>query len=442
MTFSFTHRISIATVAALLSVVLNAQLVSGPMPGFTDLRETHIWFQFAGNQTETIVYWPEANPRQKKSIQLVPDCTYGCVATAVISGLEPATTYRYHLRRDAKSQWTFTTQTLWQYRTDPPPFRMAMGSCAYFNEEPYDRPGKPYGGDYQIYTSIAAKKPDLMLWLGDNVYFREVDWNSRAGMVHRYSHGRATPEVRQLLPVCSHYAIWDDHDFGPNDATGTFIHKETALDVFRKFWPNPATGIPQVNRGEGTTSRFSWNDIDVFLLDNRYHRTAPGLVDESPTILGEEQIEWLIRSLKESSAPFKLVAVGGQFLNTAVVFENYATVPEERQRILDLIDRNAITGVLFLTGDRHCTELSRLTLPGGAVVHDLTCSPLSSSAYDNTKEDNQLRVPGTLIAQRNFATIDFSGPRKERVALISVFDNQGKLLWEHKLETPPRVGRK
>lgn len=417
---------------------LQAQLISGPMPGTIDLREARIWFQFAGNKTETVVYWPESFPKQKKTITLIPDCSFGCTATAVLSGLEPATTYRYHLSKNPKKQWTFTTQTLWQYRSDPPPFRLALGSCAYINEPAYDRPGTPYGGEYEIYSSIAAAKPDLMLWLGDYVYFREVDSNTQSGMIHRYTHTRTNPEMRQLLPVCAHYAIWDDHDYGPNDATGTFVHKRTALNVFRKFWVNPTDGIPQVNNGESVTTMFNWNDVDFFLLDNRYMRVAPGVDGIKPSLLGEEQVDWLIRSLKESSAPFKIVAVGGQFLNTVAKFENHATVPDERSRILDLIDRNGITGVIFLTGDRHCTELSKLTLPGGADVYDLTCSPLTSSAYDNTKEENALRVPGTLAARRNFATIDFSGARKSRRAEITVYDVKGNILWNYSIETPAK----
>jgi alkaline phosphatase D len=287
-----------------------AQLVSGPMPGAVDLREARIWFQFAGEEGDELIYWPESDAAAKKSVPLKPDCAFGCTVTAVLSSLEPATAYRYHLKRNPRQQWSFRTQTLWQHRTDPPDFRLAMGSCAYINEEPYDRPGKPYGGEYEIYTSIAAAKPDVMLWLGDNVYFREVDWNTRSGMIHRYSHARRTPEISQLLPVCSHYAIWDDHDFGPNDATGSFALKDEAEAVFGKFWANPTSGVPQVEDGRGITTTFNWNDVEFFLLDNRYHRVPCDINGVESTILGDEQINWLIQELRGSYAPFKLVATG------------------------------------------------------------------------------------------------------------------------------------
>ena len=61
-----------------------------------------------------------------------------------------------------------------------------MGLCVYVNEAPYDRAGPEYGGDYGIFASIDAQRPDFMLWMGDNVYLRPADWNTRTGIYHRY----------------------------------------------------------------------------------------------------------------------------------------------------------------------------------------------------------------------------------------------------------------
>ena len=62
------------------------------------------------------------------------------------------------------------------------------------------------------------------------------------------------------------------------------------------------------------------------------------------------------------------MAIGGQFLTTAAdAYENYAIFAEERQRIIDRIAAEGITGVVFISGDHHFTELSELQLPGGNV---------------------------------------------------------------------------
>jgi alkaline phosphatase D len=129
-----------------------------------------------------------------------------------------------------------------------------------------------------------------------------------------------------------------------------------------------------------------------------------------------------------------MVALGGQFLNDVAKHENMANYPE-RQEIIDRIEEEHIHGVIFLTGDRHCTDMSRLELEGGAVIHDLTVSPLTSSAYDNSKENNTLRIEGTTTPQRNFAELNFSGPRKDRSCEIVIKDNEGVELWSKVLKS-------
>ncbi|MCC6599124.1 MAG: alkaline phosphatase D family protein [Crocinitomicaceae bacterium] len=414
--------------AGCLNLCGQYKLLSGPMLGHIDMREASVWVQASSSQPVILTYWPEKNMKDLKKIELKPDSLFGNTATFYLTDLEPATTYKYIVGSNT-IPYSLTTQALWQYRTDPPPFKVALGSCVFINEEQYDRPGNPYGGDYQIFSSILATKPDLMLWGGDNVYLREVDFNSRSGIIHRYSDMRDTPELKNLLSSCANYAIWDDHDFGPNDGNGSYIHKDWTLDAFKHFWANPSYGLPGEEEGEGITTQFSWSDIDFFLLDNRYYRVAPNVNGQGCTFLGKKQIDWLIQSLKFSKAPFKLVVMGGQFLNTYAGYETYATCPTERQTILDLIESNNIKGVVFITGDRHFTELSKLALDTGVDIYDLTVSPLTSSPYTSSKEENTLRVDRTMVTQRNFATLGFSGKKGERTMTISVYNSEGDMVW-------------
>ena len=94
---------------------------------------------------------------------------------------------------------------MWQYRFDPPAFTLAVGSCVFINEPQYDRPGRPYGGNYEIFESLADSKPDAMLWLGDNAYFREVDFYSLSGMATPLQSpapsARVAALVGQLSPL-------------------------------------------------------------------------------------------------------------------------------------------------------------------------------------------------------------------------------------------------
>jgi alkaline phosphatase D len=432
-------------IALIAQITLAAQakyLQSGPMVGYADMKEVLLWAQTKERATVQFEYWPLDTPKNiYKTRKIKTHAKDGFTAKLVANQVEPGTKYGYQLRINNKKvalpyATTFATQTLWQWRTDPPAFTVAAGSCAYVNETPYDRPGKPYGSEYGIFQSIADKKPDMMLWLGDNMYLREADWATRTGILHRYTHTRSLPEMQPLLASTPNYATWDDHDFGPNDADRTWVHKQTSLAVFKAFWGNPTYGI----EGEpSVATAFKFNDVDFILLDNRYHRT-PNYCKTCPdkTQLGGTQLQWFLESLVASTAPFKIVALGGQFLTSSENSETYTHhYKEERAAILKFIEENDIKNVVFLDGDRHFTELSKMTNAKGNVIYDMTTSSLTAGAYADgpTKDPNTFRVEGTGVGVHNFATLHFSGPRKERVLEIKVFDTTGKELWTQRIDS-------
>jgi alkaline phosphatase D len=355
------------------------------------------------------------------------------VAKLVADRVEPGRRYSYALFIDGVEverpySLRFQTQSLWQWRTDPPDFRFATASCFYVNDPPYDRPGEPYGGGFEILQSIVDKNPDAMLWLGDNVYLREPDWYTRTGILYRYTHTRSFPGLQPLLGSVHQYATWDDHDYGPDNSDWTFREKRTSLEVFNLFWGNPEAGKPEL---DGIATSFEWGDVEFFLVDDRWYRTPEHRRTPGRRLLGPKQLEWLVDALTASRATFKIVAVGSQVLSPVAKWEAYATFPEERAELLRRIRENEISGVLFVTGDVHFTVLTRLDRPGTYPLYDLTISPLTAgvSNVDPETYENYLAVPGTLYVGRNFATLDFTGPRAERAMIIRVYDTRGKELW-------------
>lgn len=410
-------------------------LKSGPMVGYSTMKEVLIWVQTVEPASVQARYWPESNPAQRTATEVIRTQKENAnVAKLIADRLEPGQKYGYELlindrRASRPYALKFQTQALWQWRNDPPAFKMAVGSCVYVNDPPYDRPGEPYGANYEIFTHIYNKNPDFMLWLGDNTYLREADWNSRSGIIHRYSHTRALKELQPLLGSAHHYAIWDDHDYGPNDSDRSWWNKETTLEVFRLFWGNPSYGIDDL---KGVITKFQWADIDFFLLDNRYHRSPNNRKTGERVILGDKQIQWLIDALSDSFAPFKIVVMGGQFLNPDARFENFATAPSERAKILRLIEQENIPGVLFVTGDVHRTEMTKFERRNTYPLYDITISPLTAGPTTTIDEKpNYLRIENTLVLQRNFAIFDFSRPRLERTMKIAVYDTNGNELWSY-----------
>jgi alkaline phosphatase D len=422
-------------ISLLVSDILAQKLLqSGPLVGYSAMREVCLWVQTTKPARVKFAYWDITNPKRKYfTHDFLTSKEAACTAKLYCTQVDEGKKYNYELYIDGKKinlpyELKFQTQKLWQWRGDAPDISFIAGSCAYINEERYDRPGKPYGADYEIFKSIYEKKPEFMIWLGDNYYLREVDWDSWNGIVKRITHGRSIPELQPLWGSVHHYAIWDDHDFGPNDSDRGFWNKEKTLDAFKLFWPNPSFGI---NGKPGVTTFFQWGDLDFFMLDDRYYKTPNDRKDEDKTILGEEQINWLIDNLVYSQAPFKIIAVGSQFLNTNTGSENFSRTPKEKERILKAIDENKIEGVVFLTGDVHRAEISKLEREGAYPIYDFTTSPLTAGPSKNYP--NSLRIESTIFVNHNFAKFDITGPSKNRNMKCTLYDSFGKEVWSFSL---------
>ncbi len=423
------------TILVFSSITCIAQdlVQSGPMVGYSSMKEALLWVQTKKSAEVHFEYFEKENPKTKfKTEKYTTEKKLGFVAKLVADQIQPGKKYIYEvfvngrkIKRDYPME--FQAQTLWQWRTDPPEVNFAVGSCNYVNEKEVDRPGNPYGSEHEIFTSIHKKNPDFMLWLGDNTYLREVDWDSRTGFLHRYTHTRSLPELQPLLASTHHYAIWDDHDFGPNNADGSFPMKKTASEIFKLFWGNPNYDV--IDKG-GITGHFQWADLDFFLLDNRYYRTANNNQTEERQMLGKEQIDWLINALSFSRAPFKFIAIGGQFISSEAMYENHAIYQNERNYLIQKIREAKIEGVIFLDGDRHHTALSKMQEINRVYpIYDLTCSSLTAGAHANKEELNVYKLQETLVGQHNFGMLKVSGPRKERVLSIQILDKDGKELW-------------
>ena len=401
------------------------------MVGYSTMKEALLWVQTTKACDVKFQYWDKKNADRKYfTDEVTTDKHIAFVAKLIADSLEPGINYEYQLFINDKVverpySLSFQSQPLWQYRADPPAFKFVMGSGTYISEEKYDRPGKPYGTGYEIFESMHKEKSDFMLWLGDNIYLREADWNTRTGIMYRYTHTRSLKEMQPLLGSTHHYAIWDDHDFGPNDSDRSYWGKNMTEEAFNLFWGNNNTNL--TGQG-GTTNTFFWNDVQFFMLDNRYFRTPNNRKDGERTMIGEAQFQWLIDALIFSRASFKFIVIGGQVLNSDVSFEKYSTYPEEKARLLKAIRDAKVRGVVFISGDVHHTELS-MDATDGYPFYDFTVSPLTSGVYAVKDNPNKYFVEGTLVNEKNYGIIEVSGPRKDRKLKMIVKSASGKTLW-------------
>ncbi len=440
----------------LLSSIITANLmaqpgiVSGPMLGPVELRDAKVWVEVSPDvKSVSLQYNKKGVPGSSKTIVYkgVLGNDFNPVQF-VVGGLDFNTTYEYKIGLNGRLSnrgGQFTTKDLWQYRKPPPEFSFLAGSCSYMNEPVFDRPGKPYGRDSSIFETMAREKAAFMLWLGDAWYTREVDYYSEWGLWYRPHHARAVPVMQNFLKAMPHFAIWDDHEFGPNDIGKNYIFKETSRKVFMNYFCNPSYG----ENGQGVYTMTTWGDLDIFMLDDRWWRSADRTEDSAngkpnpeKRMLGKQQLEWLKNSLLYSSATFKIIAVGSQVLNPVSPYDKLADFPIEYDELMSFLKEYKINGVIFMTGDRHHSEVIRVERPGTYPLYDITISALTSGSYpfSGAEKNNPYRVAGIDVKQ-NYGRIQITGPRNSRKLSLEYLGVKGEKLaeWsitENDLKTP------
>ncbi|MEO8769260.1 MAG: alkaline phosphatase D family protein [Ferruginibacter sp.] len=417
-------------------------LKSGPWAGNVALRNATIWAEVTTSvKTVSVKYYQQKNPVAIKIIAYKG--TLGNEFNPIkieLNGLDINTEYIYQLIIDGKPITTsfttsFTTKDLWQHRKPAPDFSFLAGSCAYFNEPIYDRPGKPYGGDSSIFETMAKTPAAFHVWMGDNWYTREVDYNSPWGLYYRASRDRGQKILQQFMAKMPQYAIWDDHDYGPNDAGKSYILKEESREIFKKYSLNPSYG----EEGKGIYTKVSYGDVDVFLTDDRYFRSEdemPDSIDGKPSsakaFFGAMQMEWLKNALLFSDAPFKIIVVGSQVLNPLNPYEGMDHYSYEFNDLMNFIASQKISGIVFFTGDRHHSEVIKKPREGLYTLYDVTISPYTSgiSKVKNEELNNPFRISNTLVEAQNFGKISFSGEKNKRMMKVEFIGTKGEKLGE------------
>ncbi|MFP6615618.1 MAG: alkaline phosphatase D family protein, partial [Candidatus Hydrogenedentota bacterium] len=270
------------------------------------------------------------------------------------------------------------------FETPAPPeqtgtLTIAFGSCSKDSRLPY----------VPVYEAMAFEQADIAVFVGDNTYFTVGegdwstsgpigDWNSIEQMISRHMRTRTNPYLQNLLRNTPNYGIWDDHDYGPNNSDRELESKEEALDIFKAVWANPYFGTPKTR---GVFSKFRRGPADIFLMDDRYHKYVkngrhPNVSAEDAVIWGDDQLEWLCNELKRSKAPVKIIANGTQVISKDGRGEgHFNEAPEEIAKLMAFLKKNKIGGVVFLSGDRHITEVLRLEQEDGPSLVEFTSSP-------------------------------------------------------------------
>ena len=402
-------------------------IVAGPVIGNVTQHKAKLWIGYKGNVTNILVLQDTIDKTLIVPFQIskLADGRGDTSLTVDFAGLQAGRCYRTICAIKSKHPITatFTTQDVSEVKD----INFLAGSCALLNTG-ITRAAFP-GASIRIFKHMAASHADFMIWLGDNIYYLGNQYKSYANMYKRNIDIRQKFRLlNTFLASQPNYTIWDDHDYGWNDADKNFPLKDTALIVYKSFWPNYYVD------SQITYYTFRQYDAQFFMTDGRWFRDKEG--DTTGAFLGPEQLNWLKNQLLQSEATLKFICIVSQVLNDNEHGESYAKFPKERNHLLDFIAEHNIKGAIFLTGDKHYSEMS-LRDWHGYPMYDFTCSPMTSpvisrkgmAAYRNTYS-----IKGSVFYRKNYGRITLTGAVGARICHIELHGKSGAKLWEYIIE--------
>lgn len=209
------------------------------------------------------------------------------------------------------------------------PLKMALGTCA-----------TEFG---PTFAKIADEKVDVFVWHGD------LNYADGAGPLSQNQDGyagiwkdfMATPELQPILNRSCFAPQRDDHDYGRNDCW-----KDTLPEFGIAAWENLVN--PDIYYS------FAGGPVEVWVLDVRRYRDDPNLPDdEAKSLVGEEQLAWLMQGLSRSTAAFKIICSPTGVFNPPNNRGWGNGYTAERQKLLDHIEAHVSGRVVFISGDSH-----------------------------------------------------------------------------------------
>jgi len=399
--------------------------LQGPMVGAPTPNSVRVWVRTSGTfdvVLEVATRRDFADVRASAPMQSNAGNDF-CVAP-VVEGLDPNTNYFYRFKfegvLDRYQPLPGKARTAPRSRSA---FRAAFGSCARLQIDT----------DQRIFSVAEALEPDLMFFLGDNIYADSIEPSAIADL---YRRQREIERVKPFIKNTPCLAIWDDHDFAINDSDRTNPIREQAFAHFKNYWANPSYGTPST---PGIFFKYAYGGVDFFFLDGRYNRDPADAPDiPGKTMLGAEQKAWLKDELRASRAPFKVLVSGGGFSKAERGGDSWAVYTHERDELFDFIRDNRIEGVFGISGDSHMGELNCVprSEQGAYDFYDMCSSPLANYPdSDFVDQMPEVRIRGVYTRSCNIGLMSFSFDNGPRMS-YTLHNTIGAPAWDPLILTP------
>jgi alkaline phosphatase D len=279
---------------------------------------------------------------------------------------------------------------------------IAFGSCQTAERE------------VPILDRIVSVRPQLMVYLGDNVYGDAFAGDmSLPELRAQYARMSARPEFQRLRAAIPMLATWDDHDMAWNDGGRDFSGREMAKRIFERYWGMGDAFVGQDGIWHARTFGPEGQRVQLIMLDTRSGRSSLTRLpkatpsgryarseDVNQRMLSDAQWAWLEAQLREP-ADIRFVLSSVQVLADGHAWEAWHAMPREQARLHETVRRSGAKGVVFISGDRHLAALYRQEGLIGYPAFEMTTSSLNLSFRETSDEMSSNQI-GAAYAPINF----------------------------------------
>lgn len=328
------------------------------------------------------------------------------------TGLGLNARYHYALEDDGVVDATFRGQ----FRThptlgQPASFTVGMATCAGSSSSYPGVPGSLVAArlsNHPVFDTIRLKAlaEDWALFIhGGDLHYYDI-----GSGVHVPGHDLATyrrayddvllqPRQHALYRNVATAYMYDDHDFGPDNADSTSPGRLNAMQVYQERVPHHQRGAsgPQAPNYQS----FQIGRVLFVMWDVRADR-HPG----TGTMLGAAQKAWF-ESILTSSTARVLVLVNPSQWDADTFTDAWAGFPQERAEIVGMLaapggdtSKNWLPRMCIAQGDHHALGISSSNLWGGFPIFQF------ASLDSGPGADQAWRDVGSLPGRAMFGTLE------------------------------------
>ncbi len=267
------------------------------------------------------------------------------VVTFRLRELRPSTDYVYRVEVADSSSLEGRFRT---FVTGPTSFRFVFGSCARTSS------------NSSVFETMESLDPLLFIHMGD-FHYENIGSNNVADYRVAFDEVMESERQASLYRSTPIAYVWDDHDYGPNDADGTHPGKPAALSAYDETVPHYPLVRDEDENPTDLRQAFSVGRVRFVMTDVRSHRTPDSEPDgPDKTMLGESQREWFLDELEISARDHEVIVWVNvvPWITEAGSGHGWGRYDWERRVIADRIRKlGLVERLVMLSGDAHMVAI-------------------------------------------------------------------------------------